>query len=105
MSSLNGSRESAAGFVLDIACVRKYPQGELVDKAKAHASQCSLMGHCIESGYALVREDGSMTLLDAAATPLLVRILTDSAKATGVAAEVTRELRDGDMQTIAAREI
>lgn len=44
--------------MVDVACVRKYPRNELLGRARAHSKECALMGHCVESGYGQVRDDG-----------------------------------------------
>lgn len=51
------SKETIEGSVVNLACVRKYPRAERVERARSHIKQCALMGHCLESGYALVDDD------------------------------------------------
>ena len=46
--------ETAEGWVLDIACLREYPRDEYAERAEAHTTACTAMGHCLESGYAFV---------------------------------------------------
>jgi hypothetical protein len=100
MTDPDQNSEITTGFVLDVACVRKYPKGDLVQRGREHSVACALMGHCVESGYALVQLDGSMTLLDSAATPLVVKALVQAPHSSGVLLEVSRE-RDGEeMKTV-----
>jgi hypothetical protein len=87
--------ETAQGYVVDIACLRKYPREELLARARAHTRECALMGHCVESGYGLVDNDGRMTLLEAAATPQVVSALERSGRERGIQLRAERE-RDGE---------
>lgn len=97
--------ETLEGYVVDIACLRRYPRAEWAARAHAHAKACALEGHCVESGYALVGEDGNATLLDAAATPAIVSLATSSGRERGLRVRVRRRLQDGDMATVEAQEI
>lgn len=70
-------QETVEGFVVDIACWHKYSRDELLDKSRVHGKHCSLMGHCLESGYNLVNADG-LSLLDPAATAQAVEAIRRS---------------------------
>lgn len=59
-------RETVEGYVIDIACLRKYPSSQWLERARVHTRQCAMMGHCVESGYALVDEGGAALLGDEA---------------------------------------
>ena len=83
--------ETAEGWVLDIACLRKYPREEYAERAQAHTTECSTMGHCLESGYALVGADGGVTLLDPEATAPVLDALRRSDREAGVWLRVRRE--------------
>ena len=97
--------ETAEGWVLDIACLRKYPRDEYAERARAHTTACSQMGHCIESGYALVDADGRVTLLDPKATAPVLDALRRSDREAGVWLRVRRE-PDGDaLATVAVAEV
>ena len=62
MSEQNGGkREVLEGYVVDQACLRKYPQDELLERSRVHTTECALMGHCMESGYGLVNEEDRPT--------------------------------------------
>ena len=67
--------ENLSGYVVDIICLRLYPQNELLERAKVHTRKCSLAGHCTESGFGLVDEEGRMSLLDPNATPQLLDVI------------------------------
>ena len=97
--------ETLRGYVVDIACLRKYPKQALVDKATNHTRKCSLVGHCAESGFGLVTEDGYTTLLDAKATPGVLERVRESDQEKGIRLEVTRLLEDGEMKTTGVEEI
>lgn len=95
--------EQTTGYLLDLACARKYPKGTLLEKARSHPRSCGLMGHCVESGYALVEPDGKLLPLDPAATPLVVDALRASSRDSGVMLEATRVMAEGQMKTTAVR--
>lgn len=97
--------ETLEGFVVDIACLRKYPRDELQDRARAHTKRCALMGHCVESGYGLVSENGRVALLEAAATPQVVSAIERSQRSDGIRLRVTRESDGPEMRTAAVEEI
>ena len=90
-------RERVAGYVVDIACLRKYPSDELVDKARAHTRECLLMGHCIDSGYGLVTPEGEVTLLNTGATAEVVAAVKASRRESGLSLVVDRTCCDGEM--------
>lgn len=96
--------ETFEGYVVDIACLRKYPRSEWNERARAHTRRCALMGHCVESGYGLVSE-GAVMLLDHDATPFVVDALKRSTRDAGVRLRVTRHLDDGEMRTRSADEL
>jgi hypothetical protein len=97
--------ETLEGYVVDIICLRKYPRNELLDRAKVHTRKCSLAGHCAESGFGLVDDNGQVSLLDPQATPQLLDVVRDSSHDSGIKLQVTREMQDGDMKTTAVKEI
>lgn len=68
---------SVEGFVVDIACLRRYLPQEYLERARAHTSDCALMGHCVESGCGLVGEDGELRLLDTHPTTMVVERLAE----------------------------
>jgi len=87
------------GWVVDIACLRKYPEDELASRARAHTAECALMGHCVESGYGLVDADGRVQLLDDEATPHVVTALRSSASDSGIRLRAERHSNGGEMVT------
>ena len=96
--------ETLEGYLVDIACLRKYPRAEWTERARAHTRQCALMGHCVESGYGLVHASG-VVLLDHDATPLVVEALRRSPHDAGVRLRVTRRIHEGEMRTQSAEEL
>ena len=86
--------ETLEGYVVDIACLRKYPRAERLMRARAHTRECALMGHCLESGYGLVGENESLTLLDAEATLQVAGVLLQSDYERGIRLRVTRQKDD-----------
>lgn len=98
--ALAGSGYDIEGYVVDLACLRRYPPAEYRERAQRHTTGCALMGHCVESGYALVDEGGQAHLLDSHATPLVVRRLGEGSAGHGVVLRAERRERDGEMVTI-----
>ena len=99
------AHETADGYVVDIACLRKYPRDEWAGRARAHTTKCALMGHCVESGYGLVAADGRVTLLDAKATPHVVDALERTTRERGVRLRAEREREEHEMRTTRVTEI
>lgn len=93
------------GYLMDVGCIRKNPRDDLVAKAREHTRDCALMGHCVESGYGLVTEDDRVTVLDPEATPQVVDTVEASDTERGIRLHVTREKRDGQMETTAVEEL
>lgn len=93
-------REVLEGYVVDQACLRKYPQAELLVRARAHTVKCALMGHCVESGYGLVDDQGRPFLLEPAATPGVVEAIRNSGQQRGIRIRATREMHGGSMRTV-----
>lgn len=96
--------ETVEGYVVDIACIRKYPRRELLERARRHTRDCVLMGHCVESGYGLVNESG-VTLLDDHATPEIVAAVKGSSKEDGIRLRAIREFQNGEMHTTRVDEL
>jgi hypothetical protein len=93
------------GYVVDLACLRKYPRDEWLERARAHTRNCALMGHCVESGYGLVDERGGLAILDSGATQLVVDALRSSPRSEGITLLATRELNDEEMRTVRVEEV
>lgn len=93
-------QEAPQGYAVDLACLRKYPHAELVDRARQHTIECAVMGHRVESGYALVDEEGELFLLDPDATPHVLADLNRTQLQQGVALRGQREMHNGEMKTL-----
>lgn len=93
------NQEILEGYIVDLACIRSYSQDECAERASVHTKECALMGHCIESGYGLIDEEGRVHVLDPEATPHLVDVLHRSALDRGIKARVYREREGHEMQT------
>ena len=91
--------ETLEGYVVDIACVRKYARNALAERAREHTRECALMGHCVESGYALVAVNGQVTLLDSEATPMVVHAVGKAAADRGIRLRAVRRSTEGEMHT------
>lgn len=102
---MDNDTESVEGYVIDVACIRKNPRDELLEKARTHSKECALMGHCVESGFGLVTEDDRLTLLDPKATREVVDVVEESDTQQGIRLQVTRDERDGTMETTTATEL
>lgn len=92
--------ETLVGYLMDIACVRKAPSTELLDRASVHTTECALMGHCIESGFALIDDEGRVHLLEPAATTDVVRELLGTDVDQGLQLRVIRERDVHEMHTV-----
>ena len=98
-------REVLEGYVVDQACLRKYPQDELLERARVHTTECALMGHCMESGYGLVNEEGRPLLLEPASTTRVVEVLRNSQQERGVRLRATRQMQEEEMRTTQVNEV
>lgn len=96
---------SVDGYVIDIACIRKHSRAELQETARTHSKECALMGHCVESGYGIVTVDDRLTVLDPEATQKVTDVVAQSETREGIRLHVTREKRDGEMQTTTVDEL
>lgn len=106
MTDEHGSRrEVLEGYVVDQACLRKYPQDELLERARVHTTECALMGHCVESGYGLVNEEGRPLLLEPAATTRVIEALRRAGQERGVRLRATREMQEKEMRTTRVDEV
>ncbi|SEM01686.1 hypothetical protein SAMN04515665_12638 [Blastococcus sp. DSM 46786] len=90
--------EIVEGYVVDLACLRRYPQEEYTARAPEHTTECALMGHCVESGYGLVSDGNRVVPLDTEATPHIVAALR-TARPQGVRLRVEREEVEGELRT------
>ena len=99
------STENLSGYVLDARCARKSPQNELVNRAKAHSRACGLMGHCIESGFVLIDENGAVSFLDDEATLMVIDEIRRSDKDCGIRLRAVREREGEKIRTSHVEEI
>lgn len=90
---------------MDLACLRRYPVTEWVERGRQHTRSCALMGHCIESEYGLVQEDGRVILLDTEATPLIVNTLSRSNSDCGIRLRAIRRLEGSEMKTVSIEQL
>lgn len=97
--------EELQGYLVDIVCLRHYPPSEYGPRAREHTRACALEGHCVESGYALVTDDGQAVLLDEAATTKVLETVLASDRAAGIRLSVRRRIENGKMTTIGLREV
>ena len=97
--------ETLEGYVVDVGCLRGYARRETLDRARQHRRDCLLMGHCIESGYALVSDDDRVIVLDSEATHRVLQIAHSSRRTKGLKLRVSRTPRDGAMETVGVEEI
>lgn len=98
-------REVLEGYVVDQACLRKYPQDELLERARSHTTECALMDHCMESGYGLVDVEGRTLLLEPSSTPQIVEALRSTGQERGVRLRATREMQETEMRTTRVDEV
>lgn len=93
------NQEVLEGYIVDLSCLRKYPQKELFQRARTHSKECALMGHCLESGYGVVDENAGLTVLDSKATPQVFDAVRKCEQKQGIRLQIVRELKEGEMQT------
>jgi len=72
---------------------------------ESHGSLRALKGHCVESGFGLVSEDGRVALLDPTATPLVLDAVRASSRAAGIRLRVLREPDGEAMSTTRVEEV
>ncbi|MBV6627828.1 MAG: hypothetical protein KI793_33715 [Rivularia sp. (in: Bacteria)] len=103
---MNNCTETLQGYIVDIICIRKYPQNETVERARAHKRDCALAGHCAESGFGLIDEEGRVALLDPKATLQVLEKIRNSPRNRGIKLQVKREMETGgEMGTVEVEEI
>ncbi|MFW5813538.1 MAG: hypothetical protein ACOCXC_04340 [Fibrobacterota bacterium] len=93
-------REMLVGYLTDMVCLRTWHHHMYLEKAREHATRCALEGEHVESGFALVLDDGQPVLLDSSATPLITEALGISSVEKGIRMRVEREMRDDRMKTV-----
>lgn len=98
------NEETVEGYLVDIACLRRYPSEQVLVRAREHTVACARMGHCVESGYGIVDDRGQVHLLDASATPRVLEKL-DDAREQGARLRVQRREDEGDMETQAVETV
>lgn len=91
--------ETVEGWVHDTAGLRKDPRDEYAGRTRAHTTARSVMGHGLESGYALVDADGRVALLDPKATVPVLDACRQSDSEAGVWLRALREPTDGALAT------
>lgn len=87
--------ERVEGYVVDLHCIRQWPQAQWQDRAHKHLSSCAEQH--LESGFCLV--DSCAVPLDAAATPMVLRALREAGDEKGVQLRALRKSVDGVMVT------
>lgn len=92
--------EVLEGHVMDFACIRKAPADDLVRQAAEHRTECGLMGHCIESGYGLIDDEGRVHALDPDATAPIVQHLLETSAEHGLRLLVRRRREGEAMHTV-----
>lgn len=92
--------EMLVGYLTDVACLRTWHHHMYLEKAQEHATRCALEGGHVESGYALVLDNGEPVILDSSATTLIMEALLISSVEKGIRIRVERELRDEKMKTV-----
>ena len=97
--------ETLEGYVVDIACLRRWRQNEVPDRARAHTRACALEGHCLESGFGLVDDQGRTALLGPDATLGIIEAVKESPHERGIRLCVVRGAEDGKLKTLSIAEI
>ena len=97
--------EVLQGFVIDLHCLRTAPRDTVVQVAARHPRACALAATFSGTPFALVDHDGTVHVLDDAATRLVIAVLwrTDDRRALAVRAR--RAGKHGRMETVAVSEL
>jgi hypothetical protein len=99
-------KEVLEGYVVDLACIRTTPYNDLQKFSREHSVNCGLMGHCVESGYGLIDDEGKIQILDSKATSEVVSILENNRNnKKGIKSHVEREMENGRIHTTNVIEI
>ncbi len=101
----HSATEEVTGYVVDVGCIRKWPRERMGEWAREHTRACALMGHCLESGYGLVDEEGRIALLDSAATLKVVDAVRASERERGIRLRASRRAHGDKMETEIVEEI
>lgn len=99
------AEETFEGYLMDVECIRTKPRGDLGKEAEKHTRECALMGHCMESGYGLVDDDGRVLILESEITPDVVEIIEATDRERGIRLRVNRQEEDGEMRTTHVEEV
>ena len=102
-ASSAADKEVLQGYVVDVACLRKWPRSKVLERAIAHTRQCALEGHCVESGYVLVDHTGYPMRLGSEATAMVVAALLGTPREREIRMIAERQQQDGRMKTIHVR--
>jgi|GEM_PF-2267614 len=106
INSNNNRKEVLEGYVVDLACIRTTPYNDLQKFSREHSVDCGLMGHCIESGYGLINDEGKIQILDSKATSDVISILENNKNnRKGIKLQVERKMENGHMHTTNVIEI
>lgn len=92
--------EKLEGYVVDMHCVRTWPQAELQKRARKHPVECAR--EHLETGFCIV--NGCAVPLDMQATPLILRALNETTKSIGLRLHLTRKSADNGMETVFVEE-
>jgi hypothetical protein len=97
--------EILSGYVVDCRSLRKWSTENLFEKARTHSKELLLLGHAIESGFALISFPSVIYLTDPHATPLILDILFSTESETGIQLRVERELQNDEMKSVLVTEV
>lgn len=97
----NSTEEIITGYLVDLACIRRFPKDEMIERGINHTLKCATMGHCVESGYGIIDETGQVTVLDTKATPLVFKALNSIQQKRGIQLCATRRNEEDEMKTVA----
>jgi hypothetical protein len=87
------------GYVVDIACLRRYPETEYAKRSRAHTTGCVADGSLRRERLRPGRRRRSPPPLDTHATPHVVAVLREASTTEAVYLVVERTWEDGEMVT------
>jgi hypothetical protein len=77
------------GYVVDNMCAAAHKDDkDVLETVKSHPKECALMEDCVQSGYAVLTEDGKFYKLDEAGNKKVVELLKKTKSENGLAVTV-----------------
>lgn len=99
------TREVREGYVVYQGCLRNARGISSLEPARAHTTEYALMGHCMESGYGLLDNEGRALLLEPPPTPQIVETLRSTCQERELGRHATPDSQEQEMRTSRLAEV